>query len=174
MTCSRPRWTRRVALLLPVLALGNCVTTGIIDSENPSKNLPSAWGDYWTLPVRMRGSTPGIAPAQLEGFFPQGAGNGRRIVLYLNPARMPADADLCSRGDEFMPGPQPGRYGFVVGALCNGQTTITYATANILASGLTAPEVAAHLEMMRLQLYQALTPGNNHPERLYSGRMYGP
>jgi len=92
----------------------------------------------------------------------------------LNPAKTPSETDICNRSDAPFGGTQTGRYAYVVGALCNGNAVMTYATANILASGISPQQVAGHLQMVRTQLYQALTPGNNHPERLYSGRMYGP
>jgi hypothetical protein len=161
-------------LALPPLLLPVACTTTIVDSENPSKNRPPQWTDYWTLPVEIHGSIPGVSAPQLEAVFPAGAGSALRIVLYLNPARMPPDSTLCDNGGDFIAGHQPGRYAFMVGALCNGTAVITYATANILAGGITPQQIAGHLEMMRLQLYQALTPGNNHPERLHAGQMYGP
>jgi hypothetical protein len=94
--------------------------------------------------------------------------------MFLNPVRMPPDERLCEHGIKFSSGSQRGRYAYLIGALCNGSNVVTYAKANILAGGITSQQVASHLEMMRLQLYQALTPGDNHPERLYSGQMYGP
>jgi hypothetical protein len=55
-------------VLLPLLCA--CTTTGIVDSENPSKNLPQAWADYWTLPVLIHGSVAGVPDAEFAEYFP--------------------------------------------------------------------------------------------------------
>ena len=74
----------------------------------------------------------------------------------------------------FLPGAQDGSYAYVAGALCNGGSVVTYATAHVLTAGLSPDQVRGHLEMMHLQLWQALTYGNNHPELVHPSWMYGP
>ena len=172
-----PRLSRMVLALVAAASMGACTTTTVIVSENPSKNRPPQWLDYWSLPVEVHGSVPRLRQPELAALFhaplPEG-GNARRVELYLDPARLPPDDVLCSRPDLFLPGGQDGSYAFVAGALCNGKSVVTYATANILTAGLTTGQVQGHLEMMHLQLWQALTYGNNHPEQVHPSWMYGP
>ena len=175
------RFRSRRACLSAALAasavLGGCATTSVLSSENPSKNRPPQWADYWSLPVDVRGHVPGLDEAALQGFYPGAApsrdGNARHVVMYVDPARLPADAALCS-GAAFTPGSQEGRYGIVAGALCNGRSVVTYATARVLTEGLPSDGVRDKLKMMHLQLWQALTYGNNHPEQAHPSWMYGP
>ena len=175
------------ALASAALLLCGCVTTTVLQSENPSKNRPPMWTDYWSLPVDVHGTVPGFSQAGLQAMFPQpdlqqfaalGAlpvpDAGRHVVLYLNPSRLPPPEARCSDSDDFVPGPQAGQSAYLAGALCNGGSVVTWATARILTSGLTPDQVKQQLGMMQLQLYQALTRGNNHPELVHPGWIYGP
>ncbi len=166
-----------VLTLVAASAAGACTTTTVIVSENPSKNRPPQWPDYWSLPVEVRGTTPQFPQAALAALFrgpmPQQPG-ARRVELFLNPARLPPYGMLCSRPDTVAPGIQTGSYAFVAGVLCNGASVVTYATADILTANLTPEQVRTNLEMMHLQLWQALTYGNNHPELAHPSWIYGP
>ena len=158
-------------------ALAACTTTSVIDSENPSKNRPPQWTDYWSLPVDVHGAVPHLPQPALAALFPTASPApqaARRVELFLNPASMPPNDALCSRTDLFVPGMQSGAYAFLAGALCNGTAVVTYATAHVLTAGITPDQVRGHLEMMHLQLWQALTYGNNHPEQVHPSWMYGP
>ncbi len=172
-----PASLRIVLALIAASAAGGCTTTSVIVSENPSKNRPPQWLDYWSLPVEVRGAVPQLPQPALAALFPAPAsasGAARRIELFLDPARLPGHDVLCSRPDLFVPGGQDGSYAFVAGALCNGNSVVTYATANILTASLSPDQIRGHLEMMHLQLWQALTYGNNHPELAHPSWMYGP
>ena len=167
----------RITVALAACAmLAACTNTTVIASENPSKNRPPAWLDYWGLPVEVRGAVPQLQEPALAALFhaplPRAAG-ARRVELFLNPARMPPNSALCSRPDLFVAGAQTGSYAFVAGALCNGTSVVTYATAEILTASLSPEQIRGHLEMMHLQLWQALTYGNNHPEQVHPSWMYG-
>ena len=175
-------------ILAATSAIAGCTNTTIIDSENPSKQRPPAWTDYWTLPVAFNGAVPGQKLSDLSAFFPTTAGPGtatarragsaagsaRRIVMYINPAARLDAEGLCVGTAGFRPGVQEGRYARLTASLCDGGTVVTWATSTMLTAGLTASQVAGHLETMRLQLYQALTLGNNHPEQVHPSQMYGP
>ena len=168
---------RVLLALVAAFALAACSTTTVLDSENPSKNKPPEWPDYWSLPVQVRGSVPQLPQPALAALFPTPVpheADARRVELFLNPARLPSNDVLCSRPDLFVPGGQTGSYAFVAGALCNGRSVVTYATADVLTESLTPEQVRGHLEMMHLQLWQALTYGNNHPEQVHPSWMYGP
>ncbi len=164
---------RNLLLFLATTALAGCTTTSIISSENPSKNRPPQWLDYWTLPVHVYGATPRLSQAQLEALYKDDA-QPRRVELFVNAANLPPIAGLCSDPGAFTPARQQGAYATLTGALCNGSSVVTYATADILTGGLSPDQVRGHLEMMHLQLWQALTYGNNHPEQAHPSWMYGP
>ncbi len=169
--------SKLVLALVTASSIAACTTTTVIVSENPSNNRPPQWLDYWSLPVEVHGSVPRIRQPVLAALFhdpPPHGGDTRRVELFLNPARLPPNDLLCSRPDLFLAGGQDGSYAFVAGALCNGESVVTYATANILTASLTPEQVRRHLEMMHLQLWQALTYGNNHPEQVHPSWMYGP
>ena len=168
---------RRVLALVAAAAVAACTTTTVIVSENPSKNRPPQWPDYWTLPVKVHGAVPQLGQPALAALFPASPApdtGARRVELFLNPARLPPFEALCSRPDTFAAGAQDGSYAFVAGALCDGKSVVTYATADILTANLPPEQVRRHLEMMHLQLWQALTYGNNHPELAHPSWMYGP
>ncbi len=168
---------RSVVALLAALASGRCTTTTVLSSENPSKERPPQWTDYWSLPVVVHGAVPQLEPSGLAALYPGGTGGqqaGRRVELFINPAQLPTYMELCRRGEAFRPGGQPGGYARVTGALCDGDKVVTYATATILTAGLRPEQLRGHLEIMHLQLWQALTYGNNHPEIVHPGWMGGP
>ncbi len=172
------RTISRITLAAAAAAtLAACTTTSVLVSENPSKNRPPQWPDYWSLPVQVRGAVPQLAQPALAGLFrpaaPPQAG-ARRVELFVNPARLPPYEALCSRPDMFSSGTQDGSYAFVAGALCNGGSVVTYATAHVLTASLSPDQIRGNLEMMHLQLWQALTYGNNHPELAHPSWMYGP
>ncbi len=176
----------RLVGVLGLALLGGCASTNILSSANPSRASPSAWADAESLPVELHGSVPGVAPGELSAMFPRARPSqiaslgmpalpdaGRRIVLYLNPAQVAAPADLCSGAGAFQPGRQDGRSAYVVGALCDGRWVITRATANILTRGATPAQLRQNFDVLRVQLWQSLTPGNNNPELYKPSQMYG-
>ena len=173
--------------LAAVSAIASCTNTTIIDSENPSKQRPPAWTDYWTLPVELHGMVPGQRLSDISAFFPRATANyapaggvqasrsgARRVVMYINPAGRLDPDGLCDGHAVYVPGSQEGQYAHLTASLCDDGTVVTWATSTMLTGGLSTSQVAGHLEAMRLQLYQALTPGNNHPEQVHPGQMYGP
>ncbi len=174
-----------VALLSMVL-LGGCASTTIMSSNNPSRAKPSAWTDYASLPVQARGVIAGHSKADLLALipnqYPQQVASldalppsigSRHIVMYFNPADAPPADALCSGGSAFRRGVQQGESAHVVAALCDGNTEITRLNARILTQNLTPAQLTAQFDMLKNQLWQSLTPGNNHPEQLYPGQMFG-
>ena len=171
-----PGWSRTLVLLAAASAVTACTNTSVLDSENPSNNRPPQWTDYWSLPVDVHGAVPHFPQPALAALFPQRLthqAGGRHVELFVNPARLPPNDALCG-GAGFVPGVQSGAYAFLAGALCNGASVVTYATANVLTAHLSPAQLRANLEMMHLQLWQALTYGNNHPEQVHPSWMYGP
>ncbi len=172
--------------LLSMTLLGGCASTTILSSNNPSRAQPSAWTDFASLPVQARGVIAGHSKADLLSLFPnqypqQVASLGalpasigsRHIVMYFNPAGVPASDALCSGGSDFRRGVQDGESAHVVAALCDGNTEITRLNARILTQNLTPAQLTVQFDMLKTQLWQSLTPGNNHPEQLYPGQMFG-
>ena len=173
----------RLALALPALfALGGCAaSTTVLSSANPSRAPASDWSDYRSLPVAVRGVVPGESKAQLAAIFPQyhqaqfaslgnvAAPEGRRMVLYVNPAENLADDGLCNGGSGFTRGAQVGDSAYVVGALCDGPRVITRSTAYILTKDMTPQNLAHNFNTIRDQLYQSLFPGANNPAKYFEG-----
>ena len=177
--------TLRGALLAApasLLLLGGCTaSTSVLSSANPSRVPASEWTDYASLPVAVRGVVPGHSKAELAAVFPvyqqpqyASLGNlppveGRRMVLYVNPADHLADGGLCNGGSGFRRGGQEGESAFVVGALCGGPNVITRATAYIRTKDQDSRELAYNFNTIRDQLYQSLFPGSNDPNRYFEG-----
>ena len=181
---SSPLTRPLAALALPALCLlGGCASpTTVLSSANPSRLPASAWSDYASLPVAVRGVVPGRTKAQLAAIFPayhtaQYASIGdlpasteeRRMVLYVNPANHLADEGLCNGRSDFRRGGQDGESAFVVGALCDGPRVVTRATAYILTKDQSPSELAYNFGTIRNQLYQSLFPGSNDPDKYFEG-----
>ena len=171
---------RYSALPILMLALCGCSTT-ITSSANPSRDIPSHWADIDTLPVAVHGSVPGVSGATLASLFPRAPspeyaslGNlppvsgGRRVVLYINASELPPKAALCSAPGDFTAGVQAGQLATVTGALCDGPTVITRASARVLTAGQSPDELRRSLEIVTDQLYYSLYRGANDPMRYYN------
>jgi hypothetical protein len=172
--------------LLSMVLLSGCASTTIVSSNNPSRAQPAAWTDYASLPVQARGVIAGHSKADLLALFPRQypqqvasldalppSIGTRHIVMYFNPAGVPDASALCSGSSAFRRGAQDGKSAHVVAALCDGNTEITRLDARLLTEGLTPAQLTGQFDMLKNQLWQSLTPGNNHPEQLYPGKMFG-
>ena len=159
-----------VKMIVPsILLLGGCATTTITSSANPSRDRQRLWRDYASLPVIILGSSPEHSHAELASMYPPApmpyTDDGRHIVLYLNAAALPPQADLCSNMDAFQPGTQTGESASVTGAMCDGKTVVTTATGRVLTQTKTTRWLRKDFETIRDQLYQSLVPGSNDPTK---------
>ena len=119
-------------------ALGGCAETTVISSNNPSRDRPSGWRDFNTLPVVILGDVPGHTHAELASPYPAPASSlpdgGRHVVMYVNADRLPAKSALCTDGPAFMPGVQSGNTVRVTAALCDGNKEITRASGTVVTA----------------------------------------
>jgi hypothetical protein len=165
------------ALVPAVVLLGGCATTTVTGTTNPSGAQASAWSNYDSLPVELHGTVPGRTEGQLASLFPAdpqpqyaAIGDlplqppGRRMVLYVNPARMPPNSALCSDSTVFQSGPQSGKSAYVEGALCDGPKLISTANGYVLAKDASPHRLAQNFGVIRDQLYQVLFPGRSDPD----------
>ena len=130
--------------------------------------------------MAVRGVVPGHSKAELVALFPayhapQYASLGavaaadRHMALYVNPANALSLDNLCNPKAGFHRGPQHGDTAYVVGALCEGGTVVSRATARIRAHDDSSPELASNFRVIQDQLYQSLYPGANDPDRYFEG-----
>ena len=164
-----------------LMLLGGCeAATTVTGSVNPSRAQPAAWADYDQLPVELHGVIPNRTKPQLAALFPPAPrrqvaalgdvpvdGGTRRMVLYVNPASLPAPADLCSNGAAFRRGAQQGESAHVTGALCDGNRLITRASGRVLTADQSDAGLRKDFQIIRDQLYQSLYFGANTTYRYY-------
>ena len=169
------------SVLPALLLLSGCeAATTVTGSVNPSRAQPSAWADYNQLPVELHGVIPNRTKPQLAALFPpaplqQVVALGpvpvdaypRRIVLYVNPAALPAPDDLCSNGAAFRRGGQHGESAQVTGALCDGKRLISRASGYVLTENQSDDGLRKDFQIIRDQLYQSLFFGANSTNRYY-------
>ena len=152
-----------------MLLLAGCATTTITSSANPSHDRARAWRDYKDLPVTVLGSAPGWSQEQLVTVLSTspGASNGegRHIVMYVNPSQLPARDALCSQTETFRPGTQDGQSANVTGAMCDGTMVVTMATGRVLTAVNSPRWIKKDFDTIRDQLYQSLYPGANNPSK---------
>jgi hypothetical protein len=163
-----------------ILLLGGCASTTVTGSSDPSGAPASAWADYDRLPVELHGTVQGHTKAELAALFPADhrpeyavlgdlpPAPGRRMVLYVNPAQMPPQSELCSNSHAFRRGPQAGGSAFATGALCDGPKVISVASAYVLTRDQSPQGLAYNFSSVRDQLYLSLFPGATDPDRYFN------
>ena len=164
----------RLALAVTVplaAALGGCAETTVISSSNPSRDRPSGWRDFNTLPVVILGDVADHPHAELASLYPAPAGSlpdgGRHVVMYVNADRMPAKPALCADGAHFTPGVQAGNTARVTAALCDGNNEITRASGKVVTAGQSPRWLRKGFDVVRNQLFQSLYPGTNNPDATF-------
>jgi hypothetical protein len=166
------------AALPALLLLAGCGTT-IVSSRDPSNADPDQWRTAApSLPVELHGTVPGDAETALASLFPPAPDLqyaslgpialpdlGKRIVLYVNPAQLPAASELCGQSDQFRPGEQTGRFANVTAALCDGPAVISSVQGYALTSQQTAEGLRRSLGVIQAGLFDALEPGATDPDQ---------
>ncbi|MBE7211013.1 MAG: hypothetical protein INR65_08335 [Gluconacetobacter diazotrophicus] len=155
--------------LTSILLAGGCAETTVMSSSNPSRDPARHWRDYDQLPVEMVGTIPGHSATDLAALFPvvpAGAPDGgRHIVFYVNADQLPPKNELCSDVDAFRPGTQHGGAADVTGALCDGHREVTRATGTVVTAEQSPRWLRRGFGVIRAQLFQALFPGTNDPNK---------
>ncbi len=161
--------------------LAACETTSVTRSARFGDEDFATWAAARdNLPAELHGHLPPQEDVLLRSLYPRRASvevaslapivpkpADERMVMFINPAELPPDRDLCAGSVGFQSRPQVGRYTDVAAALCRGDKVVSVATGHVLTSGQTEAQMARSFKTITDTLFYALIPGYNDPDKYY-------